>query len=55
MIMVQNTNDARKILNQNGKKNHSEFSSLLDPEFFITGSQNPELDDLVKELQKEET
>ncbi len=55
MIMVQNTNDARKILNQNGKKNHSEFSALLDPEFFITGSQNPELDDLVKELQKEET
>jgi len=55
MIIVQNTNDARKILNQNGKKNHSEFSALLDPESFITGSQNPELDDLVKELQKEET
>ena len=55
MIIVQNSNDARKILNQNGKKNPSEFSSLLDKESFITGSQNSELDDLVKELQKEKT
>ncbi len=55
MIIVQNSNDARKILNQNGKKNPSEFSSLLDPESFITGSQNSELDDLVNELQKEKT
>jgi len=55
MIIVQNSNDARKILNQNGKKNQSEFSSLLDPESFITGAQNSELDDLVKELQKEKT
>ncbi len=55
MIIVQNSNDARKILNQNGRKNPSEFSSLLDSESFITGSQNPELDNLVKELQKEKT
>jgi chemotaxis protein CheC len=55
MIIVQNSNDARKILNQNGKKNTSEFSSLLDPESFITGAQNSELDDLVNELQKEKT
>ncbi len=55
MIIVQNTKDARKILNQNGKKNSSEFSSLLDPESFVTGSPNSELDDFVKELQKEET
>ncbi|MCH8860578.1 MAG: hypothetical protein IH843_05515, partial [Thaumarchaeota archaeon] len=53
--IVQNSNDARKILNHNGKKNPSEFSSLLDKESFITGSQNSELDDLVKELQKEKT
>jgi len=55
MIIVQNTKDARKILNQNGKKNSSEFSTLLDPESFVTGSPNSELDDFVKELQKEET
>jgi len=55
MIIVQNSNDARKILNQNGKKNTSEFSSFLDPESFITGAQNSELDDLVNELQKEKT
>ncbi len=55
MIIVQNSNDARKILNQNGKKNTSEFSSLLEPESFVTGSQNSELDDLVNELQKEKT
>jgi len=53
MIIVQNSNDARKILNQNGKKNTSEFSSLLGTESFITGAQNSELDDLVNELQKE--
>jgi len=55
MIIVQNSNDARKILNKNDKKNLSEFSSLLDPQSFITGSQNSELDVLVKELEKEET
>jgi len=55
MIIVQNSNDVRKILNQNGKKNTSEFSSLLEPESFVTGSQNSELDDLVNELQKEKT
>jgi len=55
MIIVQNSDDARKILNQNGKKNSSEFSTLLDKESFITGAKNSELDDLVKELQPEET
>jgi len=55
MIIVQNSDDARKILYQNGKKNSSEFSTLLDKESFITGAKNSELDDLVKELQPEET
>ncbi len=55
MIIVQNSGDARKILNQNGKKNPSEFSSLLDKESFITGAKNSELDDLLKELQEEKT
>jgi len=36
-------------------KNSSEFSTLLDKESFITGAKNSELDDLVKELQTEET
>ena len=53
MIIVQNTNDARKILNQNGKKNTSELSSLSDTESYLTGSENSELEDLLNELEKE--
>lgn len=53
MIIVQNSNDARKILNQNGKKNPSEFSSLNDTDSYITGGENAELDDLINEIQKE--
>jgi len=55
MIIIQNSNDVRKFLDQNSKENPSEFSSLSDREPFITGSQNSELDDLVNELQKEKT
>jgi chemotaxis protein CheC len=55
MIIVQNSGDARKILNQNGRKNPSDFSSLLDKESFNTGGKNSELDDLLKELQEEKT
>ena len=53
MIIVQNSNDARKILNQNGKKNTTEFSSLNDSDSFITGGKNSELDDLINEIEKE--
>jgi chemotaxis protein CheC len=53
MIIVQNSNDARKILNQNGKKNSSEFSSLNNTESYVTGGKNSELDDLINEIQKE--
>lgn len=53
MIIVQNSNDARKILNQNGKKNPSEFSTLNDTDLYITGGENAELDDLINEIQKE--
>ena len=53
MIIVQNSNDARKILNQNGKKKTSEFSSLNDTESYVTGGKNSELDDLLDEIQKE--
>ena len=52
MIIVQNSNDARKILNQNGKKT-TEFSSLSDTDSYITGGENPELDELIKEIEKE--
>jgi chemotaxis protein CheC len=55
MIIVQNVKDARKILEQNGKKNPSEFSTLLDSASFTTGAPNSDLDDLVNELQKEKT
>ncbi len=55
MIIVQNSNDARKILNQNGRKIPSDFSSILDKESFITRGKNSELDDLLKELQEEKT
>lgn len=53
MIIVQNSDDARKILNQNGKKNSSEFSSIKDTESYITGGKNSELDALINELEKE--
>ncbi|HSG74397.1 MAG TPA: chemotaxis protein CheX [Nitrosopumilaceae archaeon] len=53
MIIVQNSNDARKIINQNGKKKPSELSSLNDTESYITGGKNSELDDLLKEIEKE--
>ncbi len=53
MIIVQNSNDARKILNQNGKKKTSELSSLSDTESYLTGGENSELDDLLNDLQKE--
>ncbi len=55
MIIVQNVKDARKILEQNGKKKPSEFSTLLDSASFTTGAPNSDLDDLVNELQKEKT
>ena len=51
MIIAQNSNDARKILSQNGN-NNSDFSSLNDTESYITGGKNSELDDLLKELEK---
>ena len=53
MIIVQNSNDARKIINQNGKKKSSELSSLGDTESYITGGKNSELDDLLNEIEKE--
>lgn len=52
MIIIQNSNDARKILNQNGKKT-TEFSSLNDTDSYITGGENSELDELIKEIEKE--
>ena len=52
MIIVQNSNDARKILNQNGKKT-SEFSSIKDTDSYLTGGENAELDDLINQIQKE--
>ena len=53
MIIVQNSDDARKILKQNGKKKSSEFSSLDNTESYVTGGKNSELDDLLDEIQKE--
>ncbi len=52
MIIVQNSDDARKIISQNGTKN-TDFDSLNDTESYITGGKNSELDDLLKELEKE--
>ncbi|MFB5631289.1 MAG: chemotaxis protein CheC [Nitrosopumilaceae archaeon] len=52
MIIVQNSNDARKIISQNGTKN-TDFDSLNDTDSYITGGKNSELDDLLKELEKE--
>ena len=53
MIIVQNSNDARKILDQNGKKKTTELSSLDETHSYITGGENSELDALVDEIQKE--
>jgi len=52
MIIVQNSNDARKLLEKNSKNNSSEFSSIGSSLEYSTGSENPELDELVKELEK---
>ena len=53
MLIVQNSNEARKLLNKNGKNVSSEFSSLTDSKSYATGSENSELDNLVEEFQKE--
>ncbi len=53
MIIVQNTEDARKLLEQNVKHDSSEFSSIGNSFEYKTGSENSELDELVKELEKE--
>lgn len=53
MIIVQNSDDARKILKQNGKQNTSEFSSINNTESYITGGKNAELEDLINEIEKE--
>lgn len=52
MIIVQNSDDARKLLEQNSRNNSSEFSSIDSSNEYVTGSENPELDELVKELEK---
>ena len=53
MIIVQNSEDARKLLDKDSKHNSSEFSSIENSFDFKTGSKNLELDELVKELEKE--
>ena len=53
MIIVQNSDDARKLLEQNSKHHSSEFSSLGNSVEYETGSENNELDALVKEIEKE--
>jgi chemotaxis protein CheC len=53
MIIVQNSDDARKLLDQNSKHDSSEFSSLGNSVEYETGSENTELDALVKEIEKE--
>jgi chemotaxis protein CheC len=53
MLIVQNSDDARKLLNNNGK-NNSEFSSIINSTLYSTGSENSELDNLIEEFQKEE-
>jgi chemotaxis protein CheC len=53
MIIVQNSDDARKLLEQNSKNESSEFSSIENSLEYKTGSENTELDELVKELEKE--
>lgn len=53
MIIVQNSDDARKLITNNGKDNSSEFSSITDSRKYSTGSENTEMDSLIDELQKE--
>ncbi len=53
MMIVQNSEDARKLLEQNSKHDSSEFSSAGNSFEYKTGSQNTELDELVNELEKE--
>lgn len=53
MIIIQNTEDARKLLEQNSKYESSEFSSIGNSLDYQTGSENTELDALVKEIEKE--
>lgn len=53
MLIVQNSIEARKLLNKNGKNISSEFSSITDSTSHTTGSDNSELDSLVEELLKE--
>ncbi len=53
MIIVQNTDDARKLLEQNSNSNSSEFSSIGNSSEYEIGSENTELDALVKEIEKE--
>ena len=55
MIIVQNSDDARKLLEQNSKHDSTEFSSIDNSLDYKTGSENAELDDLVKQLEKEVT
>jgi len=54
MLIVQNSDDARKLLNKNGKNDSSEFSSIINSTLYSTGSENSELDNLIEEFQKEE-
>ena len=54
MLIVQNSDDARKLLNQNGRNDSSEFSSIINSTLYNTGSKNTELENLLKEFQKEE-
>ncbi len=52
MIIVQTSDDARKLLEQNSKHDSSEFSSIESSLDYETGAENTELDELVKELEK---
>ena len=52
MIIIQNSDDARKLLEQNSKSDPSEFSSIENSLGYETGGDNPELDALVEELEK---
>ncbi len=52
MLIVQNSDDARKLLEQNSKNNFSKLSSISSYEY-KTGGANLELDELVQELEKE--
>lgn len=54
MLIVQNSDDARKLLSKNGRNDSSEFSSIINSTLYSTGSENSELDNLIEEFQKEE-